>query len=193
MKKLILLILVIIPVIAFSQKKQRDTAKVAMPIKEGSIVYESIVDGLDRSKSELFNTSLKWMANSFADSKEVIQVKDENNGNIVGTGTFDYIAPGFVGGQERMAFMTDITVKDNKARIRIYQLRYKMFGSSGYKRLSSNDSDYSSFDTKYKEYLAEKKWPLNNKKLFVLVDSKISSIIESYTKFIKSNPKSDNF
>jgi len=193
MKRSILTILVLLPFLAMSQKKQKDTAKVHMPIVNGVITYEKIIDSLNKPKNELFEASLKWLANTFEDSKEVIRVKNSETGEIVGSGNFLYKAPGLLGGNERMAFMIEIKTKDGKSRIRLYQLRYSILGSSGYKTSGSGDSEYFPFDKKYLEYLSEKQYPTFNKKLFLIIDQKINDIITSYELGVKSLTKRDDF
>jgi hypothetical protein len=193
MKRTFLMLLALVPLMAIAQKKQKDTAKVVLPIVNGSIVYETIIDTLKSNKTELYDASLKWLANTFVDSKEVIQIKDAEKGNIVGSGTLNYTAPGFIGGDERLSFMVDIAARDNKVRLRLYQIRYMMFGSAGYKTPSSKDSDYYPIEKSYFTYLAEKRFPLEKKKYYALIDSKIRQIVSSYVQFIKGTSKPDEF
>lgn len=196
MKRQILTLLIsVLAITAYSQKKAKDTAKVMLPMKDGLIFYESIIDSLEgQNKDDLFSKSVKWMADSFVDSKEVIQIKDKEAGSIVGSGTIDYVTKGFLGGKERMSFMVEITVKDFKSRMRLYQFKYKTFGSAGYgSAVSSSDSDYYPVDKPYQSYLAEKTFPRENKKYYVLIDETIQGIISSYKTFLKNSPVKDDF
>ena len=196
MKKSILtVLLLILSVVTYAQKKQKDTAKVILPTKGDLIFFETIVDSLsNQSKDILYNKSLKWMADSFVDSKEVIQIKNPEEGSIVGSGLFDYTAPGLLGERERMSFMVEITAKDNKSRIRLYQFKYKTFGSAGYGRASaSKDSDYYSIDKRYQAYLNEKQWPKANRAYYQIIKDKVQAIIESYNSFLKNSPVNDDF
>jgi len=193
MKKSILTLLVLLPLFTLAQKKQKDTSKVKMPIINGVITYEKITDSLNRQKDELYEASIKWLANAFEDSKDVIRIKNKETGEIVGSGNFIYTEPGLLGSAQRMSFMIEIKAKDNKVRFRIYQLRYSILGSSGYKTASSPDSDYFPFDKEYIKYINEKEYPTFNKKLFVLIDQKIKAIMDNYSSGLKLLIKNDDF
>lgn len=193
MKKSILTLLVLLPLFALAQKKQKDTSKVKMPIINGVITYEKITDSLNKQKDELYEASIKWLANAFEDSKDVLRIKNKESGEIVGSGNFIYTEPGLLGSTQRMSFMIEIKAKDNKVRLRIYQLRYSILGSSGYKTVSSPDSDYFPFDKEYIKYLNEKQYPTLNKKLFVLIDQKIKTIMDNYSSGLKLLIKNDDF
>ena len=54
------------------------------------ISYSGVVETDSVSKEILYKRGLLWIANAFKDSKEVIQLKDENSGQIISKGTFKY-------------------------------------------------------------------------------------------------------
>lgn len=193
MKKSILILLALLPLLSMAQKKQKDTTKVKIPMVNGIITYEKITDSLNKKKDEIFDASLKWLANTFEDSKEVIRVKNKDTGEIIGSGNFTYTEPGLLGSNVRMSFMIEIKVKDSKARLRLYQLRYSILGSSGYKTHSSADSDYFPFEKRYIEYLNDKVYPTFNKKLFILIDQKTKAIMENYSSGVRSLLENDDF
>jgi hypothetical protein len=194
-KILLTLLFVTSTVQLFGQKKEKDTAKVILPTKDGLVYYESVIDSIgSKSKESLYNASLKWMAESFVDSKEVIQIKDPVAGSIVGSGRFDYTPKGFMSTSQRMSFMVEITVKDNKSRIRLYKFKNKILGSSGYGLVAaSGDSDYISIDKGYQTYLSNKRFPKENRSYFQAIDERIQGIIKSYKEFLSSNSNDDNF
>jgi len=193
-KKLLTIALIIISSASFAQKKQKDTAKVVLPIKDGAIFYDIIIDSLhNQSKETLYKTSLKWMADSFVDSKEVIQIQDPAAGSIVGAGIFNYTPPGLLGSPQRMSFMVEITVRDNKSRIRLYQFKNKTFGSRGYRQATaSEDSPYYPIDKDYYAYLQEKQFPRENRGYYQTIKGKIEGIIQSYKLFVSAN-RADDF
>lgn len=74
MKKLLLLF-ILFPVLLFAQQ----------PISFSEVVKTDSV-----SKEILFNKGMVWFVNAFNDSKEVIQLKDEANGQIIGKALLNY-------------------------------------------------------------------------------------------------------
>jgi len=44
------------------------------------------VHDVDLTKNEIYDTSLEWMARTFFDNREVIEIKDKDNGKIIGKG-----------------------------------------------------------------------------------------------------------
>jgi len=44
------------------------------------------VHAIDLTKNEIYDISLEWMARTFTDSREGIELKDKDNGKIIGKG-----------------------------------------------------------------------------------------------------------
>jgi len=44
------------------------------------------VHDIDLTKNEIYDMSLEWMARTFFDNKEVIELQDKDNGKIIGKG-----------------------------------------------------------------------------------------------------------
>jgi len=44
------------------------------------------VHEIDLTKNEIYDLSLEWMARTFFDNKEVVEIKDKENGKIIGKG-----------------------------------------------------------------------------------------------------------
>ena len=53
------------------------------PVEERSVQK---VHDVDLTQNEIYDISLEWMARTFFDSKEVIELKDKDNGKIIGKG-----------------------------------------------------------------------------------------------------------
>lgn len=173
------------PLLSIAQKKTKDTAKVHLPMKDGLIFYERVVDNLSSTKITLYNTSLKWMAETFNDAKEVIQIQDKDSGTITGSGNFRYFVPGFISEEGVVSFIIDINLKDNKSRIRLYQ-----FANLNY---SGGVSSRIPIDETYKSYLLEMRFPKENKKRYEILASKIEGILISYVNYIKNKSGKDDF
>lgn len=182
--QVLIFLLVFISSSSLAQKKEPDTAKVYLPLKDSQIFYEKIIDSLPGTKTELFNNSLKWMANSFNDSKEVIQLKDIESGTIIGAGNLRLYISGFIETNELISFMTEINLKDNKARLRLYQFRSKPIGYR---------YDFTSMEAAYQKYLSQIKFPKENRKYYQHFNDIILETMKSYEAFLKKNLKPDNF
>jgi hypothetical protein len=79
--------------------------------EERSVQY---IHELTLDKNEIFGKSIVWLAKVFVDSKEVLEVKDKEAGNIVGKGTVTFLNV-LVDIPCRFTFVMEI--KDNKYRI----------------------------------------------------------------------------
>jgi len=184
MKKTILTLLTFLPLLLFSQKKQKEVTKVILPLKNESIYIEKVIDSLSADKRKVYNASLKWMATVFVDSKEVIQNKNENDGEIIGSGNFRLVLPGFTTTNDLISFMIEITAKDNKSRMRIYQFSRKAIGYN-----------YPSMplDPDYQAYLKENQFPKANKKYYEAFKTQVDLLLSNYESFLKENVKPDDF
>ena len=75
------------------------------------------VHEIDLTKNEIYDLSLEWMARTFFDSKEVIELKDKENGKIIGKGlTFFSGKIGWFSADIPCRFTLIVEAKDNKYR-----------------------------------------------------------------------------
>lgn len=122
MKKLLLLFL-LLPTISFGQLPN----DFIMPHKDGKIIYEIINDSIAMTKNEIFAASKKWLSDTFVSSKAVIQSEDIETGQIIGQGIIKadnfWNAKGLFGVALNLQFNTQIDCRDNKYRIRIYEIK----------------------------------------------------------------------
>ena len=77
MKKIILPLLLIISISAFSQAPD-------LPLKDGKIIYTEVVSIEGRNQDELYASAREWIAKAFNSANNVIQMEDKDNGKIVG-------------------------------------------------------------------------------------------------------------
>src|ERR1035437_1354156 len=105
---------------------QQDT--VILPLKNGNIIYEKIVsDSL--SKKENYDNSKRAFVNIFKSAKDVIQMDDKENGEIIGKGITTYHWRIFFKDKQlqnkldsfsqAIKFTIDVISKDNKYRVKI--------------------------------------------------------------------------
>ena len=69
---------------------------------------------VDLNKGEIYSSSVQWMAKTFVDSKEVIEVKDAENGRLIGKGITEFRVQII---QVPCRYTMTIEAKDNKVRI----------------------------------------------------------------------------
>jgi hypothetical protein len=75
------------------------------------------VHEIDLTKNEIYDISLEWMARTFFDNKEVIELKDKDNGKIIGKGITIFKGKiGWFSSNIPCRFTMVIEVKDNKYR-----------------------------------------------------------------------------
>ncbi len=115
------LILISIMALMSLKPKAQDTLKI--PTKDGKIFYEQIVDVPNMAKEKLFKNAKMWYVESFKDSKSVIQNENLNDGNITGKGNTQFTCgKSFTPVAETAYFTIAIDIKDNKYRLRIYDI-----------------------------------------------------------------------
>ncbi|MBC7615848.1 MAG: DUF4468 domain-containing protein [Pedobacter sp.] len=123
MKKILLLALFYFPLSGFSQI---DTASTSFPIKDNKVVYELILESKDTKQSEIYVAAKKWISDRFTSTKSVIQSEDASYGQIIGKGKSIIWSIGTNGKQElgyELSFSIQIDAKDNKFRIRFYDIQ----------------------------------------------------------------------
>jgi len=105
MKKLLLVGLLLLLTSCIHQK--------IVPIEERQV---QTVHEVNMSKDKIFDKILEWMAVTFTDSKAVIEIKDKENGKIVGKGVGDYIDPNVPWSPRKFGYTIIIDIKDKKYR-----------------------------------------------------------------------------
>ncbi len=71
MKKILLLLLIVVPVISYTQEK---------------LIFEEVIDEGDTNKGELFIRGREWFDENFKSAKDVLQIQDKENGELSGKG-----------------------------------------------------------------------------------------------------------
>lgn len=111
-----LLLLLLLPAFCFGQDQ--------LPTKDGKVIFEELDSVPGIAKADLYARSKVWVTHIFKNSKDVIQLDDKDAGQIIGKGNFDYqyVVIGPPGATWTCDFTLQIDCRDNKARIRIYEL-----------------------------------------------------------------------
>lgn len=89
MRRLILSMLLVLPLAVFGQKGYQYKGIKNFPVSEqtGKVAYDSVVAVEGKTAEQLYNAAKEWLARTYGDSKEVIQV-DQPNDKIIGKGVF---------------------------------------------------------------------------------------------------------
>lgn len=100
------------------------------------ITYTDVVHIDSSSKSDLYDRAKLWVANSYKDSKRVIQLDDKETGRILTKGNFTTFFKWRMMGTERPAFghanfTMDILIKDGKYKATIYNISFKSDENTG--------------------------------------------------------------
>lgn len=121
--KIVLLAFLFIP---FSIKSQE-----LLPVKEGKVVFEQIDSVSGISKNELYSRSKIWLAKEFNSAKAVTELDDKDAGQIIGKGNFVYYYS-VLGSKTpwTCSFTIQIDCRDNKARIKFYDISAKAAGEA---------------------------------------------------------------
>ncbi|SDR87241.1 protein of unknown function [Mucilaginibacter mallensis] len=121
MKRILFFVLILISSgTAFAQK---DTTGLNIPVKDGNVVYERVVEIPGKSKADLYKNAKQWFVDYFKSSRDVIQSEDKGDGKIVGKGILPVLFNGAMGTQviydDNLSIQVDC--KDGKYRVRIYE------------------------------------------------------------------------
>jgi len=60
--------------------------------REKSLVFTKVIEVTGTDKNELFNRARLWFSSAFGDSKEVLEIVDKENGELVGKGKFVFVS-----------------------------------------------------------------------------------------------------
>lgn len=88
MKRVILLILLSIPFLAFTQQREKfdhvnPIYHEVLPIVDGVITFSEVVQVDSLSKDEIFIRANSWIVKTFKSAKDVIQLNDKDAGKII--------------------------------------------------------------------------------------------------------------
>lgn len=114
--KMKFVLIFLFPILSYSQ----DTSlSKTFPLKDNKVVFEKI-DSTNKTAEEIYSQAKVWLANAFVSSNEVIQL-DDHNSKIIGKGLFKFENKGGGSLGDITTFFTiDISIKEKKYRIRLY-------------------------------------------------------------------------
>lgn len=107
------------------------------PLKDGRPNYEEVIEVTGKSKDILYAASKKWIVDNFKSAETVIQSEEKEIGQIILTGIGGFKNDDIIQ-NHRFKFNVQIDLKDNKYRIRIYNIR-RYFGQTSVVSIGSED------------------------------------------------------
>ncbi len=127
MRKILLILIAILPLLALGQKKQLrldsirnqrlDSILNLVQTNDGKIFYEKVFESDFSSKEQMINAR-KWIANKFTDYKSVVKLDDTISRNIL----FKGISNDSKFSDFRYGYTFDISFKDRKFKINVYDI-----------------------------------------------------------------------
>jgi len=110
MNKFLWYVACIISVIAFASCGSMPVA----PVEDRTVQK---VHDIALTKNEIYDLSLEWVAKTFIDSREVIELKDKDNGKVIGKGLTSFRGKvGWFSADIPCRFTLILEAKDNKYR-----------------------------------------------------------------------------
>lgn len=94
-----------------------------LPMKNGSVIFEKVIEVKDKTKGQIYAALRKWFAESFKDSKSVIQVADKEEGLITGKGNYSFFLKETIMMTHIYGtcdFTINIDIKDGKFKYQVY-------------------------------------------------------------------------
>lgn len=180
-KSVFTIVLALITTFVFGQDKLLGI----LPLNDGKVTYSGVVQVDNMNKDELYKMTRRWFIDTYKSAKDVIQLDDKENGEVIGKGFFETIwQVTFYYKMNINIWQTiKIQVKDNKYKYEITDFNVKYHSSA------SQYTSGSNIDMPLE--LWNKGRDDNNKKTYTKIDLEVNSIITSLEKYIKSKPKDD--
>ncbi|SER62876.1 DUF4468 domain-containing protein [Pedobacter rhizosphaerae] len=115
-----------------------------LPVKNGKLVYEKIVEGMDVKKPLLYASAKKWMADVLKNTGPVLQTEDLTTGQLIGKAFLDVenrsSLVNSLEGYPIYKFSVQLDVRDGKYRMRIYDILLNIQPRAGEELTASLDS-----------------------------------------------------
>lgn len=115
-----------------------DPLQVELNEVDGRVEYQEVIEIPEASAKDLYAKARLWFADTYKDSKEVLELDDPTSGVLVGTGwsTFFYTV--------QLHITTKIEVKDGRYRYTIYNMQVKNPATSVSARYEDTVANYYS-------------------------------------------------
>ncbi len=156
-----------------------------LPMKDGKVNYTDIVmiDSMDKSK--LYNKAKKWFIDQYKSAKDVIQLDDKENGEVIGKGFFETEWQTSIMSVQNVSVWHTVKVymKDNKFKYEITNFKLKYYVPP------TQFSSGSIIETAIEDFGKDRE--KNTKRYFADVDKQVITLISSLLNFMKAPVKDD--
>ena len=156
--------------LAFACSYGQDKLLDILPAKDGIVTYTEVVQVDSINKAILYKKAKKWFVANYKSAKDVIQLDDQENGEITGKGNFNV---SYFTREPIISHTISIFVKDGRYKYLITGLTY-----------SDNQNETFSIESFPKSWFGKKK-------LYSKVDEEIKTIILSLKKYMGSKEKDE--
>jgi hypothetical protein len=174
MSKIITSLILIISLTTFGQetKEQKKLSKY-FNLEDGRVIYTDVIEITGASKDSLYFKVKNWFVESYNSSNDVIQLDDENRGQITGKGVFT------------INHLVGIAYIHHMIKIEVKEGRYK-YTISNFKYI--NQPKTQSFQI---EEYPKSSMGMGREEMYKNIDSETKIIIGSLEKYMRSPPKKD--
>jgi hypothetical protein len=180
------ILLFLISLLFFNRIYGQDKLLGILPLDDGKVKYSNVVEVENTSKLELYNRAKRWFIHTYKSGKDVIQLDDKDNVEIVGKGFFEETwMVTFYGGINVNVWQTiTLQMKDGK---------YKYIISDFYMKYIAPPSQYTSASNiEAPLEVWNKGRDSNNKKFYPKIETNVKLLIKSLEKAM-STPIDENW
>lgn len=169
------LIIISLAFLCFSAKAQEKPLLTGEPLHyEGIIKTDSTL-----KENELYTMGKYWFANTYRDSKAVLQTQDATNLILIGRAEFSFYIGGtsifYPAASKHIAYMIKLQFKDGRLKYELYNFNEDAFG--GY-RLTEGEPTYTGPGNK----IAKRYYEDVKKQISMNAEALKNSIITGFTK-----------
>lgn len=156
-----------------------------LPVINGKVNYTGIVIVDSTDKLKLYTKAKKWFIKQYRSAKDVIQLDDKENAEVIGKGFFETIWENSFTSERKVNVWHTVKIylKDNKFKYEITDITLRYYVEA------SMFSEPSNEEVAIENFGRDRK--RNTKKYFAQVDAEVMSIISSLVKFMKAPAKED--
>ena len=152
-----------------------------LPLKDGKVTYSGVVQMLGVSKDEIYKRVKLWFLDNYNSSKDVIQIDDKENGEVIGKGCFKALWKArFYTAQSVNVWKTiKIQIKDDRFKYEISNFKMRNY------YLFSQNASLTDVGIPLEEW--NRGHDANNKKFYPVINNQIIAIIKSLQDAIERN------
>ena len=152
-----------------------------LPLKDGKVTYSDVIQIQGVSKDEMYKRAKHWFIDTFNSGKDVIQLDDKENGEVIGKGCFKVLwMVSFYSTQSINVWKTiKIQIKDDRFRYEISDFKMKNY------YLPSENASISDVGIPLEVW--NKGHDSNNKKFYPKINNQITALIKSLENALEKN------